>query len=190
MSSPKPEHTTGGSGRRGARRGSAAGPGRKGRRHVGWPRSKPSLQPARVSWTTVLNIPLQARTKEILCKPMEEQNPRLTRGSSAVYPRFISGTASALRSWLLTSVPTPICLCKPFSCKACLGTSNICRIRNPDIPRASLVGAHGGVAGRGRAGLDANRIVGLGNNLPRTLQSIEETSLERLSRSTNKRNHM
>ena len=28
---------------------------------------------------------LQARTNEILCKPMEEQNPRLTRGSSAVY---------------------------------------------------------------------------------------------------------
>ena len=24
-----------------------------------------------------------------------------------------------VRSWMLTSVPTPICLCKPFSCKAC-----------------------------------------------------------------------
>ena len=34
---------------------------------------------------------------------------------------MISRTASALRSWLLTSVPTPICPCKPFSCKACPG---------------------------------------------------------------------
>ena len=34
-------------------------------------------------------------------------------------PRFIRGTASALRSWLLTSVPTPICLFKPFPYKAC-----------------------------------------------------------------------
>ena len=46
---------------------------------------------------------------------------RFIHGSSTVYPRFISGTASALRSWLLTSVPTPICPCKPFSCKACPG---------------------------------------------------------------------
>ena len=30
-----------------------------------------------------------------------------------------TGTASALCCWLLTSVPTPICLCKPFLCKAC-----------------------------------------------------------------------
>ena len=40
-------------------------------------------------------------------------------GSSAVYPRLISGTRSALSSWLLTSVPSLICLCKPFSCRAC-----------------------------------------------------------------------
>ena len=48
-------------------------------------------------------------------------DPRLTTGSSAVYHRFISGTKSALRSWLLTSIPTPICLYKFFSCKACPG---------------------------------------------------------------------
>ena len=63
---------------------------------------------------------------------MEEQNlrlttgsspvyPRVTTGLSAVYPRFISGTRSALSSWLLTSGPTLFCLCKPFSCKACPG---------------------------------------------------------------------
>ena len=52
---------------------------------------------------------------------MEEQNVRLIRGLSPVYPRFITGTASALRCWLWTYVPTPICLCKLFSCKACPG---------------------------------------------------------------------
>ena len=55
-------------------------------------------------------------------------------------------------SWLLTSVPTPICLCKLFSCKACPG---ICRVQNPDIPRAGRVGAaRGGAAGRGEARQD------------------------------------
>ena len=39
-----------------------------------------------------------------------------------------------------------------------------CRVQNPDIPRAGRVEAHGGVAGRGRAGLDANRTVRLGDN--------------------------
>ena len=28
-------------------------------------------------------------------------------------------TTAALRSWLRTTVPTPFCLCTPFSCKAC-----------------------------------------------------------------------
>ena len=32
---------------------------------------------------------------------------------------MIRGTASALRFLLLTSVPSLICLCKPFSCKSC-----------------------------------------------------------------------
>ena len=39
-----------------------------------------------------------------------------------------------------------------------------CQVQNPDIPRACRVGAHGGVAGRGRAGLHANRSVRLGDN--------------------------
>ena len=54
-------------------------------------------------------------------KPTEEQNPRLTPGLSVVHPRFISRTKSVLCSWMLTSVPALICLCKPFSCKACPG---------------------------------------------------------------------
>ena len=67
------------------------------------------------------------------------------RGRPAVDNRFISGTRSALCSWLLAGVPTPICLLKPFSCKACpgniiylcklfeerYGRLTICRIPNP-----------------------------------------------------------
>ena len=40
----------------------------------------------------------------------------------------------------------------------------ICLVQNPDIPQAGRVGAHGRVAGRGRAGLYANRTVRLGDN--------------------------
>ena len=60
------------------------------------------------------NIPLQARTKEFLYKPAEEQNPRLNRGSSPIRHRFITGTRSALSSRLPTSGTTPFCLVKPF----------------------------------------------------------------------------
>ena len=45
---------------------------------------------------------------------MEEQNSRLTTGSSPVYHRFITETRSALSSWLLTSGPTLFCPCKLF----------------------------------------------------------------------------
>ena len=38
------------------------------------------------------------------------------------------------------------------------------RVQNPDISRAGRVGAHGGLAGRIRAGLFAHRTVRLGNN--------------------------
>ena len=52
---------------------------------------------------------------------MEEQNQRLKTGSTPIYQRFITRTRSALSSWLLASEPTPFCLCKPFSYKACSG---------------------------------------------------------------------
>ena len=50
-----------------------------------------------------------------------------------------------------------------------------CRVQNLDIPLAGRVGAHSGVAGPGRAGLFANRIVRLGNN-PSLLSPIENVS--------------
>ena len=86
LSNPKPGHTTGGSGRA-AHSGAAGhgGPGRMGRRRVSPRRAQPSLVSPRASKTIVLNIFLEARTKETLSKPAEEQNPRLTGGLSAVY---------------------------------------------------------------------------------------------------------
>ena len=51
------------------------------------PRGQASPVPPKASETRRLNVSPEARTSEILCKPMEEQNPRLTRGSSAVYRR-------------------------------------------------------------------------------------------------------
>ena len=47
--------------------------------------SFPALSKA--SKTRRLNASQEAQTSEILFKPMEEQNPRLTTGSSPVYPK-------------------------------------------------------------------------------------------------------
>ena len=93
---------------------------------------------------------------------MEERNQRLT-AVTAVDKRLISGTASALRSWLLTSVPTPICLCKPFSCKACPGTETNPYNRYLSNPKPGhTTGGSGrsarrsGGAGSGRTGCQQN----------------------------------
>ena len=108
-------------------------------------------------------------------------NPRLTRGWPAVAKRLITGFASALRFWLLTNVPTPICLCKPFTCKACQRTSANCRVQKPDMLWAGRDGALGGAAGRIRAGLRANRIIFPGNKssgyAPRHRRNVASTSL-------------
>ena len=54
-------------------------------RHFGGLGTQPPLWPSGALSKTVLNVFSQARTKEILCKPVEEQNLRFTRGLSAVY---------------------------------------------------------------------------------------------------------
>ena len=78
LSNPKPGHTTGASGRS-ARRGGGAGSGRTGCQQNCSPRKQASLAPSKTSKTRFRVSP-EARTSEILCKPMEEQNPRLNRG--------------------------------------------------------------------------------------------------------------
>ena len=110
MSSPQRGHTTGGSGR-GARRGGGAGSGSTGCQQSCSSRKQASLVPSKASKTRRLNDFPEARTSEILCKPNAGTK-------SPVDNRFVTGTRSALRCWLLTSGPTPFCLCEPFSCKA------------------------------------------------------------------------
>ena len=81
LSNPKPGHTTGASGRS-ARRGGGVGSGRTGCQQNCSPRKQASLVPPKASKTRFLVSP-EARTSEILCKPMEEQNPWLNRGLTA-----------------------------------------------------------------------------------------------------------
>ena len=86
LSNPKPGHTTGGSGR-GARRSGRAGSGKIGCRQNYSPRIQRSPVLSKASKKRRFNVSPKARTSEILCKPTEEQNQRLTTGLSAVYYR-------------------------------------------------------------------------------------------------------
>ena len=116
--------------------GGADGRGRArlGANRIIRPGNKKSTVPSKASKKRRVNVSPEARTSEILCKPKEERfGLCMTRGLSPVYQRFISGTRSALCSWLPTGGTTPLCLCKPFSCKACPGnifmqgiSSNLC----------------------------------------------------------------
>ena len=112
LSNPKPGHTTGESRRGGARRGGRAGPGRTRRGADGSVRpgnerlSCPPGHGRQLSWTSL--------RKHEQANSYINLRRNKTRGWQPVHPRFITGTASALRSWLLTNVPTPICLCRPF----------------------------------------------------------------------------
>ena len=124
LSSPKPGNTTDESGRGGARRGGGAGHGltRPDADGVGPPRKQAGVPLA--FHTIVDNLPgfsLGAIAKESLCEPMGKRNPQLTRNCQPVDKRCIRGTTAALRSWLPTKGPSPICLCKTFACEASPG---------------------------------------------------------------------
>ena len=155
-----------------------------------------------VSKTTVLSDFSQARTKEILCKPVEEQSPPLTTGSSPVDQRYITGTRSALRCCLLTSIPTPICLCKVFSYKACPGKYNHYNQGNTILKTCVLKPGHtASKSGRRGARRMAGRDEAGQNSVPTfrspqkptvilALQGTVNNCSERLIASTNKGNPM
>ena len=132
LSIPKPGHTTGGSGRGGARRGGGAERGRAGRDADG------SVRPGNSHPACLPKLPGQRRQLYWTnLRKNEQTNSYVNRWgnktstSRAVYVRYIRGTTAALRSWLLTSGQLPICPCKPFSCKVCLGTNNaLCQRRH------------------------------------------------------------
>ena len=79
LSNPKPGHTTGGLGR-GARRSGRAGSGKIECQQNYSPKKQRSTVPPKASKKRRFNFPPEARTSEILFKPTEEQNQRLTRG--------------------------------------------------------------------------------------------------------------
>ena len=76
LSSPKPGHTTGGSGRTAGRQGGGAGSSRTGCQQNCSPRRQESLAPPKASRTRRLNVPPEARTSEIpfTCRV---QNPNI-----------------------------------------------------------------------------------------------------------------
>ena len=76
-----------GSGRPMAGQRGGAEPGRTRRRRNGSPRRQLSLVPSKSSSTPVLNVSSEAeraKSCEILCNPMEKQNPRFTRGTKRI----------------------------------------------------------------------------------------------------------
>ena len=81
VSNPKPGHTTGGSGRT-ARRSGRAGSGKIGCQQNHSLRKQKSTVLSKASNKYRFNVTPEARTSEILCKPTEDRNPRLTRGLS------------------------------------------------------------------------------------------------------------
>ena len=114
LSSPKPGHTTGGSGQGGAERDSGAGRGQRRRDADGLFRpgdNRPYYPPDDRNITPWV---FSGSTNKGNAVMQTDWGRKPT-----VDPRFIRGTA-ALRSWLLTNVPADGCLYKPFSCKACL----------------------------------------------------------------------
>ena len=93
LSSPKPEHTTGGSGR-GARRGDWAGSGRIGCQQNCSPRKQRSLVPSKASKKRRLSVSPEARTSETLRKPNAGTK-------SAVDNQFIRGLSAGPRALFL-----------------------------------------------------------------------------------------
>ena len=82
LSSPKPGHTTSGSGR-GARRGGGAGSGRTGCQQNCSPRRQGTLVPSKASKTRRLKVTPEARTSEIKFKPsLSNPKPGHTTGGS------------------------------------------------------------------------------------------------------------
>ena len=155
LSNPNPGHAPGGLVRGGARRDGAAGRGRAAQDADGIVRpgenssSYPPDDGKMTSWVCLW--------KHELRNPHVNRRRNESCGLRPVDPRFIMGTRGALRSWMLTSVPSPIRLCKFFSGKAYPGNviqvKSSCRVQNPNISRAARSeAAHGGAAGRGGDG--------------------------------------
>ena len=81
------------------------------------PRKLKSTVISKAFETGCFNVFLGARTRDFLCQPTEEQNQRLTTNLSAVYQQDEKTTLLLAAEQLNDR----FCLCRPFSCQACLG---------------------------------------------------------------------
>ena len=114
LSNPKPGHTTGGSGR-GARGFGQAGSGKIGCQQNYHSPRKPKVNVLSKKRRNVASrSPQKHEQAKSYFKTTKEQNHRLTRGLSPVYPLSISGTRSAFCFCLPTSGTTPFCFLNPF----------------------------------------------------------------------------
>ena len=201
LSGPKPGYTTGGSGRGGARRGGGAGPGRAGRDADGSLRlggNRPSCLQGIVD-----NCPERLfRSTNTVNSIFRIQNPDTPRADRV--GRRTAGRlgAAGLAEWYADRFVRA-----GHNCPSCplghrrqlfLNISSEAQTRE-FLPIESKTRTYHGRVGSGRTagwrggvGQDwvPTEMFAQETSLPRTLQSIEETSLERLSRSTNKRNPM
>ena len=120
-------------------------------------------------------------------------NPRLTRGLWCIC------RTTVVLLWLMTSVPTPLCLCEISSKKTVPGTQNsistvpIYRMQNPEISRAGQAGcARRGGRAVGRGGDEQNETptdrFAQKTTVPHTFQTIEDKPSGRIPGSTSKRN--
>ena len=108
----------------------------------------------------------------------EQREPYVNRwgNKASGCSRFIRGTAAALRSWLLTNVPTPNCFCKFFSCKTCpeiisVNLFHARHVRKHDLSSAKpghITGRSrwGGARRDGEAGREQTGRVGDGSGRP------------------------
>ena len=113
------------------------------------------------------------------CKSAKQQNIRLGRSWQLVHPQCITGTASALRCWLSTSAPTPICLRERFSQR---------QIGNLEIAQAGRGGAARTAEGpgwQGGAEQDADDRFAKDTSVLQALWQIKGESCWRLLGSTN-----
>ena len=129
-----------------------------------------SLMPGIRQWSTAI-----ARRKfpDMPCMTCRVQNPDIPRSGRGAQHRSGAGQDGTPTEQFAqeTSAPRTSQGIKDTLPERFPRTANnhlnlICRVQNPNIPRAGRVGAHGEAAGRGRAGLGANRTVCPGDKRP------------------------
>ena len=216
LSSPKPGHTTGESGRGSARQGGRRGGAGQDGKPTGRFAQETTVPLA--SQRNVDNCPEFLSGNKNKRDPMYTGYRNTTSGSSAVYlsnpkpehtatrvgaGRLMAGRVRTGRRRIGSPRREPTLLCSraswttvlnaPLEERTTFYANQTCRVQNPDIPQVVRGGAsHGGAAGRGGAGQDGTPTGRFAQETtaPLALQGIGNNCPECLSGSKNKRNPM